>query len=41
MFGQDAPKKKGGGGTPQQFSATQLGMPPPAQNLAGKTLLGQ
>ncbi len=41
MFGENAPKKKAGGGTPQQFSSTVLGAPPAQQNLASKTLLGQ
>ncbi len=41
MFGENAPKKKAGGGTSPQFSSTVLGTPPPAQNLASKTLLGQ
>ena len=39
MFGQDAPKKKAGGGTPQQFNASVLGALP--TNTASKSLLGQ
>ena len=41
MFGSQAVKKKGGGGTPQEFSASVLGTVPGAGGTGQKSLLGQ
>lgn len=41
MFGTQAIKKKGGGGTPQQFDASVLGTTPGPGGTGAKTLLGQ
>lgn len=41
MFGSQAVKKKGGGGTPQEFNASVLGTVPGAGGTGQKSLLGQ